>query len=314
MPQPAFSFRPVSPAAIVTDMRWSLHPWEKRVSADLESSFRNSGILTPPCLLPQDKEGFILLTGYKRLSFWKRERIQEDILCKCFHTSPAARQCLAIALDDQKFGHRELTLAEQARFIQLASTVLPDTDKEGLAELLPLLGLKRNPELLKNLLTLAQEPENLLQMAHNGEISLQIYTELQKLKKEDRAALLELFTSLHLGTSKQRRFLLQLRDCAYARSQSITMLLQQQEFSMITENSQLTISQKIQHLGNLVQTMLHPSLHEEEKCFQERMRQLELPENYKIEHSPSFEKDEVTLKITFADLDDCRQYLRRHLH
>ncbi len=256
---------------------------------------------------------FILLTGYKRLRFWQRQRPQEHILCKCFHTSPTTRQCLAIALYDQKFGSRELTLAEQARFIQLASTVLPDAEKKGLAELLPLLGLKKNPQLVKNLLTLAREPQEVLQAAHNGKISLQIYTELQKLKQQDQAALLSLFTRLRLGGGKQRRLLLQLRDCAYARSQSIADLLQQQDFFNIIEHPQFTVSQKIQHLGSLLQTMLQPSLHREEKSFQQQMRQLELPENYVLEHSPSFEKDEVTLKITFADFNHCKQYLGDHL-
>ncbi len=313
MPQSTFSFQPVSPTAIIADMRWSLHPWEEEVPAELKDSFRNSGILTPPCLLPQGESGFILLTGYKRLRFWIQENPKKSIVCKCFHATPAARQCLAIALDDQKFGNKELTLAEQARFIQLASTVLPETEKEKLAELLPLLGLKRNPQLLKNLLTLAQEPQELLQATHNGEISLQIYTELQKLKQQDRTALLSLFSRLRLGGGKQRRFLLQLRDCAYTHSQSIADLLQQQDLLNITEHRKLTISQKIQHLSSLLQAMLQPSLHREEKSFQEQVRELELPENYALEHSPSFEKDEITLKITFADFAHCRQYLNDHL-
>ncbi len=313
MPQSAFSFQPVLPASIVADMRWSLHPWEEDIPAELEDSFRNCGILTPPCLIPREGDAFILLTGYKRLRFWMRENPQKGIVCRCFHATPATRQCLAIALDDQRFGNRELSLAEQARFIQLASTILAETEKERLTELLPLLGLKKNPQLLKNLLALAREPQELLQAAHRGEISLQIYSELQKLQQQDRTALLSLFSRLRLGGGKQRRFLLQLRDCAYAHAQSIADLLQQQDFVNIIEHQRLTISQKIQHLGSLSQTLLQPSLHSEERAFQEQVRELELPENYALEHSPSFEKDEITLKITFADLTHCRHYLDDHL-
>ncbi len=313
MPQSAFSFQPVSPASIVADMQWSLHPWEEDIPAELEDSFRNSGILTPPCLIPRGGDTFILLTGYKRLRFWMQENPQKSIVCRRFHATPATRQCLAIALDDQRFGNKELSLAEQARFIQLASTVLPEMEKEGLAGLLPLLGLKKNPQLLRNLLALAREPQELLQAAHRGEISLQIYSELRKLKQQDRTALLTLFSRLRLGGGKQRRFLLQLRDCAYTHAQSIADLLQQQDFLNIVEHRNLTISQKIQHLSSLLQAMLQPSLHSEEKSFQEQVRKLELPENYALEHSPSFEKDEITLRITFADFTHCRHYLNNHL-
>ncbi len=233
------------------------------------------------------------------------------MLCKCFHSSPSPRQSLAIALDDQKFGSESLTLAEKAQFIRLAAEV-SSAEKKELLELLPLLDLKKNPELLRNLQKLAEESPDILYSAHKGELSLQIYTELQKLNTKDRPALLELFSLLQLGSGKQRRFLLQLRDCAYARRQGIAEFLQQEEIQRILSESRLNIPQKIQHLGTLLQTLLQPSLYREEQIFKEQVQQLALPENYSIKHSPAFEKDEITLEITFKDLAHCKKYLAKN--
>ncbi len=308
-----FSFRTVPLASITFDRNWSLHPWAEEVPAEVEKSFKESGILHPPCLIPKGEDNFAILAGRRRLLFWQKEKGEKEILCKCYHSLPSPQESLSIVLADQQFCHGELTIAEKARFIQLAACILSIEKKKELESLLPLLGFKKNPELLQNLLKLAKEPREILQAAHKGELSLQIYTELQKIKKEDRAALLTLFSQLQLGGGKQRRFLFQLRDCAYAQSLSIVELLQQREFLQIIDDSHLNIPQKTSHLGELLHNLLQPSLRNEEKRFKEQAGQLSLPENYQIAHSPSFEKDDVTLKIVFANFADCKKYLSDHL-
>ncbi len=304
------SFQLVSPTSIENDKRWNLHPWIEGIPSSLEESFFRSGILNPPMLIAGKNGLFTILTGHRRVLFWKQQYQEKELLCRCFSHFLSAEKCLAIILDDQRFSGRELTLAEKARFIQLAKRNLC-IEKKELMELLPLLGMKKNPELLKNLDKLAEESAEILTAAHNGQLSLQIYTELQKLQAKDRPTLLELFATLQLGSSKQRRFLLELRDCAYARGQGIAELLQQQELQQIITSTQLNIPQKIHHLGTTIQKLLQPSLYKEEEVFKQEMRQLSLPENYTVKHSPAFEKDEITLEILFNNFDECKRYLQK---
>ncbi len=130
------------------------------------------------------------------------------------------------------------------------------------------------------------------------------------MSKKERAALLDLFTTLQLGGGKQRKFLQQIRDCAYARELSIIEFLTKKEIKQILEHSHLNIPQKIQHLGDLLQTFIQPNLYRAQENFNEQIRLLALPENYTVSPSQSFEKDEVTLKISFADLNSCQQFLQ----
>lgn len=308
----AFSYRSVPLSAVSCDLFWNLHPWAaETVPEALQRSFERSGILSPPSLLPAEngEKHYRILTGHRRILFAKSQMEEsKEIVCRYYHQQPPPRQCLEIIVDDQQYGGQGLSIAEKARFLDLAAGLLPKA--EQLEEFLPLLGLKKNPELLKNLLSLAKENKSLLQAAHTGEISLQIYTELQRLPSADRISLLELFFFLQLGGGKQRRFFQLIRDCAYTRSQSIPQFLQNEAIQQILHHTQLNSVQKTQQLDNLLQNMLQPTLRHAEEQFRGRIGQLVLPKNYQIQHSPAFEKDDVTLQVTFSHLETCERYLQ----
>jgi hypothetical protein len=73
----------------------------------------------------------------------------------------------------------------------------------------------------------------------------------------------------------------------------------------------MNIPQKIDHLGNKLQQDLAPSSTQAEEVFIKQVKSLQLPANHALSHSPSFEKDEITLAITFKNFAECEQYLRK---
>ena len=112
-----------------------------------------------------------------------------------------------------------------------------------------------------------------------------------------------------MGTGKQKRFFNLIRDIAFREGSSITSYLQKKEITEILDHKDMNIPQKIKHLGNLLQHELNPTSSLAEGAFEKQVASLQLPANYAISHSPSFEKDEITLSITFKDFDECAQYL-----
>ena len=305
-----FSYRLIPFTAITFDLFWSLHPWMgEEIPSSLQQSFTRTGILNPPCLIPtENKTEYTILTGHRRFLFAQtNSATKQQILCKCYQYQPSPQHCLNIIAADQQFSGEGLSLAEKAQLLHLASRQL--SKNEVFKEFFPMLELKRNPELFKTLLHLARENKKLLQDIHTGQISLQIYTELQQLPENDRTALLNLFEILQLGGGKQRRFLQQIRDCAYRKSQTIPQFLEKTKIKNILEHNKLNITQKTQHLGRVLENFLQPRLQQAEQEFNNKIRQLSLPNNYEVEHSPAFEKNEVSLKIKFSNLNDCRQYI-----
>jgi hypothetical protein len=73
----------------------------------------------------------------------------------------------------------------------------------------------------------------------------------------------------------------------------------------------MNIPQKIDRLGCLLQQESFPSSSMAEGNFVKQVKNLRLPENYSISHSPFFEKDEITLSIGFKNFAACKQFLDR---
>ncbi len=140
----SFSYRLISPDTISSeDLDWSLHPWTgKQIPEELVNSFNRSGIVNPPSLFPATKKNqYKVLAGYRRICFSKSCYPDKKILCKCYKDQPPPEQCLYLVLDDQQFSSNSLSIAEKARFLHLASSLIPTS--QILEEYLPLLQLKK---------------------------------------------------------------------------------------------------------------------------------------------------------------------------
>jgi hypothetical protein len=83
-----------------------------------------------------------------------------------------------------------------------------------------------------------------------------------------------------------------------------------EEITAILSDYALNVPLKIQHLDRILQIKIKPNSHRAEANFLEQVKDLKLAENQKITHSPSFERDTVTLLTEFASLEDCRSFLK----
>jgi hypothetical protein len=69
----------------------------------------------------------------------------------------------------------------------------------------------------------------------------------------------------------------------------------------------MNIPQKTQHLGILLANRHTPSSTQAEEEFNELVKKLHLPTHCSISHSKSFERDQVTLAITFKNMSECKE-------
>lgn len=200
-----------------------------------------------------------------------------------------------------------LSLAEKAMFLLLASKYF---EKNSLAPLFfSKLGIQRKQSFLHDLLGVLEQDDSFIAQVHKGLIEEQMLSELLRLKKEDRTALIHLFSYLHLGIGKQKKVLNLLRDAAYKEELSIRAYAESKEIVAILKDDTLNIPQKIQHLDQYLQQQIYPESLEAEKQFTVEVHALNLQKNQKITHSPAFERDTVTLSMEFDSLQHCRLFL-----
>jgi hypothetical protein len=287
---------------------WNLHPWEFGViPKDLQKSLALNGVIHPPLVIADSDKTFAIVSGARRIEFIRRSIGPSQIDCMVIDKDAPHSFILNLVLADQSCAF-ELSLAEKARFIEIASRLLKM--EEIAATFLEKLQLKKGRSTIPNLLNILRQDGKIIKEIHAGRIQERMVSEILSLPEEaDRLALVQLFINLGMGNSKQKRFFNLIRDIAFRNGSSVTSFLQKKEITEILDHKDMNIPQKIHHLGSLLQHEINPTSSLAEEAFVKQVKSLHLPANHSISHSPSFEKDDITLSITFKNFADCKQYL-----
>lgn len=303
-----YSYQSIPIDSIVLTDAWNLHPWECRILPEaLEKSFAKVGILHPPIVLSSLKDStFSIVHGYRRIHWATNTAKLENITCITIPNDINLAIILDIILADHLTGPT-ISLAEKARFLKIASRFL-DEDTISRKFLLPL-QLKKHtqPTLFCEIL---DQNEIIIKEIHEGRLQEKVITELLKIQdEEERLAVVQLFRYLRLGDGKQKRLFTLIRDIAFRENLSITDFLNKSEIQYILTHEEMNPPQKAQHLATLLQSQLTPEYNLYLDQFEKEKRSLQLPSNYSIDHVPGFEKDEVTLSITFKSFTECKTNL-----
>ena len=169
---------------------------------------------------------------------------------------------------------------------------------------LPALGEKSQPQTVtRDSKLLKLEPE-LQRSVHSLKISEKTAFELLLLSRSERLALHTLFTQLGLGGGKQKRLLSLAKDLACRHGKTITELFSEKEVKDILTHVESNVPQKAAILFRFLQKQLFPNSEAAEEAFRKNVARIRLPGCCSIEHSQSFETDEVTLRIRFSSLKD----------
>ncbi len=287
---------------------WNLHPWEFRViPAELQEDLAQNGVIHPPFVIADSEDTFVIVTGSRRIEFISRFIGPSEVDCMVINRDAPYSFILNLILVDQNCASK-LSLAEKAQFVKIASRGLK---MEAIVTTFQKkLQLKNGRSVIPNLLNILQQDKKIISEIHAGRIQDRMASEIISLPEEaDKLALVQLFKNLGMGEGKQKRFFNLIRDIVFREGLSISSYLQNKEITEILDHKEMNVPQKIQHLGGLLQHAISPMTSSAEEIFAKHVKELQLPENLSISHSPSFEKDEITLSITFKNLADCERYL-----
>ncbi|TKB28102.1 hypothetical protein FCL47_01015 [Desulfopila sp. IMCC35006] len=293
-----------------TIAEWNLHPWECRIlPEELHASLASCGILHPPLVIADSTRTFAVVSGVRRIEFIRQFSPLSQVNCLVIDKNAPHNFILDLLLVEQNSAG-PLSLAEKARFIEIACRL--SVPEEVMRDFQKKLQLKGGRSTIPNLLKILDQDESIIQDIHAGRIQDRMVTELLSLPKNgDRLAMALLFRNLRMGDGQQRKFFNLIRDIACREGVSISAFLQKSDVVEILEHTMMNIPQKIQHLGNMLQHAVAPTSALAEEAFALQIKGLQLPSSYTVSHSPFFEKDDVTLSITFKNLADCIRYLNQ---
>lgn len=280
------------------DHSFSLMPFEDEPSMTLTRHIARVGILHPPLVKERGAGSYLIVAGRKRI------RIIGDLLkqtsCDCLvvpaELDPLAT--LALALEETLVSGAISPLAK-AVFFKKALELCPA--EEAARRFLPLFGLAPHPFHLSRIVAMASLEQPLALALHQGRLDEKTAQAMADLSFRDRLALFDLIDTLQLSVSNQRKIIAIGQDLAKRLGTSIHAILAGKELKALIDHTEANLPQKaaqvMRHLGQ----RHAPDLTAAEQEFTELTRQLNPPPGVTITHSPAFERDEVTLSVTFPD-------------
>lgn len=189
-----------------------------------------------------------------------------------------------------------LSPVECAVFLKKIRTIA--TEHEVKDHFLPLLPKEYNrlrPASFDYILDL---PESLQMALHCGKIS---ETTARLLALEEHAAaasFVRIITTLKLGGNKQKNFVQGCREISLREDVTSQEILREISETGILSDQEPNPPQQAARLLTWLAQRLHPRLQQAENRWRHFVSQLELPGPVSCTHSPSFERDEVTISIT----------------
>lgn len=310
---PSGEFKNIPVDSITKSKKWSLTPFLLSSSSSYKSYPTTSatGLLHPPVVRKVDNKGtsYELLCGQERFkSFVNCFPDENQVTALALPSDIPHEEILQYILDDKLISDK-FSVMEKAIFLQYCCNFLPS--ETVIQNFLSPLKEKPQPYILKKLLALTTLEPALQRSIHLESLSPKLGHELLTLSSDDRLKLHDLFQYLELGGGKQKRLLSLCKDLAYRQNKKITSLLAEDEYVAILEHTEMNVPQKGASILSLLHKQLFPESTIAEEDFRKRVLRMELPADCMVEHSPAFERDEISLTIQFKDMTQLEEQANR---
>lgn len=305
-------FKSIPIDSITITEEWNLTPFLISASATSKShqTTLKTGILHPPIVkkLVNKEPNYEMLCGQDRFEAFRTCFPDEKLVTVLVLPPDILHEEILQYLLEDRLVPGTFSIMEKAFFLQHCCRHLP---LEVVAKrFLPPLDEKPQAYVIEKLLSLTTLERPLQQSIHSGKLSQKLGIELLALSANDRTKLHDLFLQLEFGGGKQKRLLTLCRDLAFRQGEAIASLLTEECYTTILDHSEMNVPQKGASLLTLLHKQLFPESNKAEDDFRKRVIHMELPTNCSIEHSPAFERDEISLTVQFKDME----HLEKQVH
>ncbi len=278
--------------------RFTLHKdLSGSLSTDFLLSIKRFGLLHPPIVM-KDHLGYQLVCGRKRIRALQIINRELDVVCRV--VAPAETvELLAIILEDQRLSG-PLSAITTARFLKLFDSMVPRESRNEVMEQLNIAPYRK----LQRFLPLLALEQQIRDAVHCEAVSDKSGLTLCSFLPEDRILLCNIFLALGLNNNKQKQLIDMCQVLTARKGGTIKDLFHGGFRDFLPENLPTNTPQAAARLMKTLHEASHPLSSTAEKQFNEQEKGLRLPANCTLSHSPSFEKDTVTLSINFKNFDE----------
>ena len=271
-------------------------------SDELLNSVEQNGLLSPP-LITKRGERYVLVSGWKRI-----------LACRKLKLSPVS----VLVVEDQddlrlfmralseNLSTRSLGLAEKAEVLRRLIGFGVEK-KVLLQKYLPLLRLPASSVHLESLLSLAEAEGEVKNFVEGKEVPLPLVQVLLEFKPASREFLLPLLRPL--GRNKQKEFFEDLVDIMRREDLTMDKIFSQPEFEEVISAENLSPLQRAERVRSALHRRRYPRLSFRKDKFSSALKRMRWPRKARIEPSPFFEDEALTVSFRFKNLHEFRSRL-----
>jgi len=136
------------------------------------------------------------------------------------------------------------------------------------------------------------------------EVSRTNIRRLSTLTPDNRMAVLSLISPLKVGENRLRELLTLLEETSRRNHATVKEIAGQPELLAILSQKELTPSQKTERVKKVLMGLRYPELNQLEKAFEKKRRELNLPTNISLQHSPFFEGKGLKIEFQFETIEE----------
>jgi ParB family chromosome partitioning protein len=279
----------------------------------LQRSVARRGVLTPLHLrrLPGQTR-LQVVCGSKRVQAGQEAACSRVPALIYEVTELADEQAFLLAMYDN-LGCRVLNVVEKARLLWRLRQDFHYSIATLTAVCCPLLDLPPRSETVEAYCRLAGLDEALQAATVEGALPFETALWIGQHAAADRQALVGLFTSLKLSSSRAREFASLIEEICQRDACSATSLLAHLQMATLLSQPRLAGPQKIEQVRRLLRQVRYPRLSAHEQRFQESLRRLRLPSQISVQPPPYFEGQQFQVTFSFATRQELQQHAQRLL-
>ncbi len=280
-------------------------------SSALAASMASVGLCVPPLICSKD-EGFIMVSGFKRLAVaatlgWK------TITCRVA-AGGSEKDLAKLAVAENAF-QRELSPGEVIRAIALLNLYM---DAKEMAEASPaIFNTKLNAGYIKNLTRIRKLPHPAMALLDTGGLSVKAAKTMVGLDPEAAKAFLDLFANVKVSSSKQMEIMTWAREICAREKISVSELFMEKEVTDILKPDEKSDNspahRDLSAAGNLLRAKLFqrrfPKLDLAKKSSAKQFRALKLPKGVRMVLPENFESMVYSISFNFKSPKELQDQL-----
>jgi ParB family chromosome partitioning protein len=270
-------------------------------------SIQKVGLINPPLITRNEKGGFNIVSGYRRL-LAMRALGESKALCKDVTSvlpSPLER---FLANFYENLVTRKFNDIEKAMILHKLRGHM--AEEEILASFMPLLSLPSHKDTFEFYLKLITLEEELQLAVAKEEISVKGVKALVELEGGSRQVIFHWLSVLKFNFNQQLKAIEYLMDISKREGRAIPQVLSEEPFLRILENRRLNSPQKAKKAIEALRVRRYPRLARAQEVVESAISAISLPPEVAIRYDPSLEDPNYHLEIGFRDGKDLRKTIQ----